>query len=136
MGNFLNKLREFWAKTLPARKKIGKVLTVIGKVLRVTGRWIYRLRGLLISIPVALGALYLAKFNMENLPESVGINLLANGQYSQMIAREAAVMAPLVVTAACLVLVLCSRRIVYPWLIAVFSLVLPLLIYFTNVFPA
>lgn len=136
MGNFLNKLREFWAKTLPARKKTGKVLTVIGKVLREIGKWIYRLRGLLLSIPVALGALYLANFNMENLPESVGINLQANGEYYMMIARETAVMAPLAVTAACLVLVLCSRRIVYPWLIAVFSLVLPLLIYFTNVFPA
>ena len=136
MGNFLNKLREFWAKTLPARKKTGKVLSVTGKVFREIGKWIYRLRGLLLSIPVALGALYLANFNMENLPESVGINLLANGEYSEMIARETAVIVPLVVTAACLALVLVSRRIVYPWLISIFSLVLPLLIYFTNVFPA
>lgn len=136
MDKFLNKLREFWAKTQPARKTTAKVFRVMGNIFRQIGKWIYRLRGVLMAIPVAVGALYLAHYNMENLPEEVGLNLLANGEYSMMVTRDVAVMGPLAVTAVCLLLVFCSRRIIYPWLIAIFSLVLPLVIYFTNVFPA
>ena len=136
MDKFLNKLREFWAKTQPARKTTARVFRVMGNIFRQIGKWIYRLRGILMAIPVAAGALYLAHYNMENLPEEVGLNLLANGEYSMMVTREVAVTGPLAVTAVCLLLVFCSRRIVYPWLIAIFSLVLPLVIYFTNVFPA
>ena len=74
--------------------------------------------------------------NLANLPEEVGINLLANGQYEYLISRGLAVMAPLVVTGACLVMMWFSRRTIYPWLISIFSLVLPWLIWITNVFPA
>ena len=72
---------------------------------------------------------------MKHLPEEVGINLLANGEYQYLISRGLAVMAPLVLTAACLLMVFFSRRTVYPWIISIFSLVLPLLLWFTNVFP-
>lgn len=136
MDKFLNKLREFWKKTQPFRKTTGEVFSVIGNIFRQIGKWIYRLRGVLMAIPVALGALWLANYNMQNLPAKVGLNLLANGEYDMMVTRDVAVMGPLAVTAVCLLLVFCSRRIIYPWLISIFSLVLPVLIYFTNVFPA
>ena len=116
-------------KTLVVLKKIGKVLAEIGK-------WIYRLRGFFMAIPVALAALFLASRNMARLPEEVGINLLANGQYEYLISRGLAVMAPLIVTGVCLLMMWLSRRTIYPWIISIFSLVLPLLIYITNVFPA
>ena len=116
-------------KTLNVLKKIGSVLKSIAK-------WIYRLRGFFMAIPVVLAALYLATKNMARLPDEVGINLLANGQYEYLISRGLAVMGPLVVTGVCLVMMFLSRRTVFPWLISIFSLVLPLLIYITNVFPA
>ena len=47
-----------------------------------------------------------------------------------------AVMIPLGITGGCVVLTLCSRKPLYPWLISVFSLVLPLLIYVINMYPA
>ena len=103
-------------------------------VLKVIGKWIYRLRGLLMAIPVA--ALYLAVQNMARLPEEVGINLLANGQYEYLVSRGLAVLVPLVVTGVCLVMMFLSRRTIYPWIISIFSLVLPWLIWITNVFPA
>lgn len=99
-------------------------------------RWIYNLRGVIFSIPVAIAAVALAIRNYANLPDLVGINIQATGEYAQMISKGVAVWCPLAVTALCLVFVLCSRRIVYPWLISLFSLVLPLFIWFTNVFPA
>ena len=117
-------------------KKTWKVLKKIGYVLGEIGKWIFRLRGFFMAIPVALAALYLAAQNMSRLPEEVGINLQANGQYEYLISRGLAVMAPLVVTGVCLVMMWLSRRTVYPWIISIFSLVLPILIYITNVFPA
>lgn len=106
-----------------------------GKVLKETCRWIYKLRGLFLAIPVAFAAINFAIFNMRNLPDYVGVNFLATGEYARYIGRGTAVMFPLGVTAVCLLLVLFSRRVIYPWIISVFSLVLPWLIYYTNVYP-
>ena len=116
------------------KEKAIKGLVITGKVFKGIGIWIYRLRGFFMAIPVALAALYLAAQNMSRLPEEVGINLLANGEYQYLISRGLAVMAPLVVTGACLLMMLLSRKTVYPWIISIFTLVLPYLIYFTNLY--
>lgn len=110
----------------------GKTVHVIGAI----GSWVYKLRSILLAIPVVIAAVWLALQNMARLPEQVGINLLASGEYQQMVSRSIAVLGPVAVTAVCLLMMFCSRRVVYPWLISVFSLVLPWLIYITNVFPA
>ena len=117
-------------------EKTGKVLKVTGNVFQGIGIWIFRLRGFFMAIPVALAALYLAARNMARLPEEVGINLLANGEYQYLISRSLAVVAPLLVTGVCLLMMWISRRTVYPWIISIFTLVLPILIWITNVFPA
>ena len=131
-----------------ARRTIGKwqiplwlqktlhVFEVIFKVIKGIIRWIFNLRGFFMAIPVALAALYLAAQNMARLPEEVGINLLANGEYQYLISRELAVLVPLVVTGGCLLMMWLSRKTIYPWIISIFTLVLPILIYLTNVFPA
>ena len=98
--------------------------------------WIYRLRSVLLAIPVAVGAIVLALYNQANLPETVGINIQASGEYAETVSRSVAVFGPLAVTAVCLLMVFCSKKVLYPWLISVFSLVLPLLIYITNIFPS
>jgi len=131
-------IREKWNQIQlpPWLEKTWDILKKIGRVLASIGKWIYRLRGFFMAIPVALAALVLASRNMARLPEEVGINLLANGQYEYLIGRGLAVMAPLLVTAVCLVMMWLSRRTIYPWIISIFSLILPWLIYITNVFPA
>lgn len=98
--------------------------------------WVFRLRSVGLAIPVAVGAVGLAVYNEATLPAMVGIDLLASGEYSQMIAREVAVLGPLALTALCLLLMFCSRRVIYPWLISLFSLALPILILITNIFPS
>ena len=98
--------------------------------------WVFRLRSVGLAIPVAVAAVALAVYNEATLPALVGIDLQANGEYAQMIAREIAVLGPLALTALCLLFMFCSRRVVYPWLISIFSLVLPILILITNIFPA
>ncbi len=106
-----------------------------GTALKNICRWIYKLRSLILSIPVAVAAVILAIYNQANLPDMVGINIQATGEYAQMVGKGVAVLGPLAVTAVCLLLMFVSRRVIYPWLISLFSLVLPLLIYFTNIFP-
>ena len=125
-----------WGKTKPARDKIAKVCRTIGKVFYHIGMWIYRLRGVFMAVPVGIAAVWLAIDNTAKLPEEVGINLLANGQYQYVIDRNVAVLGPLAVTAVCLLLMFCSRRMTYPGLISIFSLVIPILLWVTNVFPA
>ena len=98
--------------------------------------WIYQLRKVLLAIPVVFGAIYLARVNWNILPEEVGFSLMANGQFAQMVSRETAVYGPMALTAVCLVLMVCSRRAFYPWLISLFTLALPLLILITNIFPS
>ena len=102
-----------------------------------TSTWgrLYKLRSVILAAPVAVGAVILAIHNQIRLPDMVGINIQANGEYAQMLSKSAAVLGPLAVTAVCLLMVFCSKKVVYPWLISLFSLVLPLLIYITNVFP-
>lgn len=136
MSELKAKWQNFMNKTQPAREKTGKVFRGIGKVISLVATWVYRLRGVLLAIPVAAIAIRLALDNKERLPEVVGINLQKTGEYAMMVTRNVAVMGPLAVTAVCLLLMFMSRRVLYPWLISIFSLVLPWLIYITNVFPA
>ncbi len=109
--------------------KINSLIGFIGSVL-------FRLRKLVLAVPVIYWALKLAMYNRENLPEQVGINLQSSGEFAQMISRDMAIMGPLGLTAACLLLMFCSRKAMYPWAISVFTLVLPLLILFSNLYPA
>ena len=97
-------------------------------------KWAYRLRSVILAIPVAAIAAFLAIYNEATLPSKVGINLQANGEYAQMVSREVAVFGPLAVTAVCLLMTFCSKKVLYPWLISLFSLVLPLVILLTNAF--
>jgi multidrug efflux pump subunit AcrB len=103
--------------------------------LKAVWKWVYRLRSVILAIPVAAGAVILAIHNQANLPDEVGINIQASGEYAEMVGKSVAVLGPLAVTAVCLLMVFCSRKVLYPWLISLFSLALPILIYITNIFP-
>ena len=108
-----------------------KIKFVIGFVIM----FIYRIRSVFLALPVAWAALKLADYNAEHLPEQVGLNLLSNGAFATFISRDLAVTAPLVVTAACLVLMCVSRKALYPWAVSIFTLILPILLLFSNVYP-
>lgn len=131
-----DKWQAFCKKTQPARKKCRDITYKTGRFLRITWAYIYKLRGVLLAVPVAIGAIWLACMNLAKLPDSVGINLLSNGDFSMMVPKVAAVFGPLAVTVLCIVLTLCSRKPLYPWLVSLFTLALPILILVTNIYPA
>ncbi len=106
-----------------------------GSWLHSAGSFFFRFRTLFLAIPVVVAAILLAVHNSKNLPKWVGLQLLSDGSFVQRIPRTAAVFAPLGVTAVCLLLMLGARRKLYPWLISLFSLVIPVLILVLNTYP-
>lgn len=98
--------------------------------------WTYRLRRVWLALPVLVCAIVLAVRNTRILPASVGINLLEDGTYQFMVSRAMAVWVPLGVTVVCLGLMFLSKKIVYPWLISLFTLFVPVLLWILNIFPA
>lgn len=123
--DLINKIKGIWAKVQPTYQKIEEVITVLV-------RCVYRLRKFFLAAPVVYYALKIAGQNMERLPEVVGFNLQTNGEFAAMVSRNYAVYGPLGVTAFCLVLMFSSRKTLFPWIISIFTLVLPYLIYYTN----
>lgn len=112
------------------------VVSKINRIINLIGMWLYHLRKLVMAAPVVYYALKLASYNREHLPEQVGLNLQATGEFAQYISRSMAVMGPLALTAACLFLMFCSRKAMYPWVISIFTLALPVLILVSNLYPA
>lgn len=106
------------------------------KIIGIIVMLLYRMRGVFMAIPVIWYALKLAAYNAKHLPEQVGLNLLSSGAFAMTISRELAVTAPLVVTAACLVLMMFSRKALYPWAVSIFTLILPVLLLVSNLYPA
>ncbi len=129
---FREYLAELYGKIDNTGDTYARVKSIIGVVIMV----IFRLRKVVLAIPVIYYALKLAAFNAANLPEMVGVNLQSNGAFADLITRSTAVMGPLTLTLGCLVLMFFSKKALYPWAVSVFTLVLPLLIWFSNVYPA
>jgi len=115
---------------------VKQVMNTINKVIDIVLTVLFRLRKVFLSIPVVYYAIKLAKYNMENLPTIVGVDLQANGAFAHTISREMAVMGPLGVTAVCLLLMFLSRKALPAWAVSVFSLAIPLLVLISNRYPA
>jgi hypothetical protein len=124
-GTFIDQVKQVFAKIYPVYKKIEEVITVIVQV-------IFRLRKFIMAVPVIYFAVKLARENLNRLPELVGFNIQSNGEFAAMVSRNYAVYGPLAVTGFCLLLMFCSRKTVFPWIVSIFSLALPYLVYYTN----
>lgn len=117
-------------------EKFKAVVSKTNYVINLIGVWLFRLRKIVMAAPVVYVALKLASYNTAHLPEQVGIDLQATGEFAQTISRNLAVTGPLGLTLACLLLMFCSRKTIYPWAISIFTLTLPLLLLLSNTYPA
>lgn len=127
MSTFVEKFKEIWGKIYQIYQKVEEVISIIY-------RCIFKLRKVFLAIPVVLLAIRIASANMDRLPEAVGINMQSNGEFALMVTRNYAVYGPLGITAFCLLLMSFSRKAIYPWVISIFTLVLPYLLYLTNLY--
>lgn len=128
MSTFVEKWKGFWAKISPVYHKTVEVIETICRI-------IFKLRKVFMAIPVVWAALKLAAQNMDRLPEMVGLNLQASGEFATFVTRNYAVYGPLGVTLFCLLLMFCSRKATFPWVISIFTLALPYLIWMINMYP-
>ncbi len=119
--------KEKWGSFLKSAKKIWSI--------------VYLFRGIILSVPVAIAAIRIAFYNRAHLPEAVRFGTAALDSSKNLllktleINRNVAVVVPMLLTFACLSMVLMSKRVIYPWLISVFSLLLPIALLLVNTFP-
>ncbi len=135
-GELKTKTKEAWKGFQADRKQAQKD----GSLFRVICSWVYKLRSAFLAIPVAFIAVIQALGNLVRLPDTVCfyIPALNNGALmaqAVQVGRLVAVLGPALITGVCLLMMFFSRRIVYPWLISVFTLIVPPAIYFFSVFP-
>lgn len=103
--------------------------------------WAYKLRSVLLAIPVAITAVILAIRNISALPYKVSFDMPGFSETGELIFKTifvpqaVAVMGPLAITALCLLIMFCSKKVTYPWLISLFSLLLPIVLLLINTFP-
>lgn len=130
------KVQELRKKARPLVEKAEKGYRKASAVWKKAWPWIWQARKLLLAVPVVYLMLYFARLNWNVLPEQVGLNLQTSGEYAKYITRELAVYGPMGVTGGCLAMMFLSRKTVYPWMICMFSMLLPMLILLTNIFPS
>lgn len=135
-GSFTDKWNGFRDSLSAAVNTTGSVYTKIKNVIGVIVMCLYRLRKVFLAIPVVYYALKIAKYNLANLPQKVGVNLQSTGEFALYLSRNAAVMGPLILTGGCLVMMFFSRKAMYPWAVSIFTLLLPLLLLVSNLYPA
>lgn len=142
-SHLLDKIKNLFKKkdgTEPKEKKPPKEKNGEKSLFSIICLWIFRLRGVFMAIPVACAAIVLAVENMAKLPAKIVFYIptaqdqLLTSKLMEF-SRETAVYFPLAVTGVCLALMICSRRATYPWLISIFTLVLPVFFRFVSVFP-
>ena len=101
-----------------------------------------------LCICLAVIAVIEAMINMNRLPDTmeyatIGLDFDATQtlfgpfvMHIEQLSRETAVMGPLVLTAACLVFTIFSKRTLFPWIVSIFTLVVPILLYLMTQYPA
>ena len=124
----LTELNEEVEETPEERKTAGEKFQSVGKLL-------YRLRSVFLAIPVAVAAVILAIRNAAMLPAQVGIDMQPSGEFMYLMDKSVAVLVPLAITGFCLLLTFFTKRVTYPWLVSVFSLLLPIVLLLINTIP-
>lgn len=130
------KWQAFREKARPWIEKADKGYRKAKHIWKKAWPWIWQARKILLAVPIVYLMLYFARLNWNVLPEMVGLHLQTTGEYARYITRELAVYGPMGVTGGCLAMMFLSRKTVYPWMICMFSMLLPLLILITNIFPS
>ena len=124
LKNMGQKIRGAWNNSASARGKIASFCSA-------TGKWTYKLRAFGLAIPIVAIAVILAVSNMATLPAAIAIGLpnIVNGILvfqEVLVSKILAVFIPLLVTAFCLLMMFLSKRISFPFLVSLFSLILPI----------
>lgn len=131
----MSEKRSFLGWIVTGLEKFGEGICGLGAFFKKNWRLGLEVRKVFLAAPVIALMIWLENECRRRLPELVGINLMASGDFEQLIARDTAIAYTSAITIGCLVLMVFSRKTIYPWLISLFSLLLPVLLIVTNTFP-
>ena len=146
LDNLVDKWNTWINTPRPRLDQTVKGVRKVGWYLATLWHYIYLLRGVILSIPVAAVAVVLASKCNTTLPQTVevvlpGIQVGAEDSlfgflvyHTEFLHRGTVVMMPLLLTIACLLLTICSKRMLYPWLISVFTLIVPVFLLVTHLY--
>lgn len=139
MGFISNMAEKFrYAEEEEQEQQLSPFMRVIRKIQKVIGiivKIIYHLRKVILAAPVVYYGLKLAAYNTMHLPDQVGVLLQSDGTFAMEFAKSMAVMGPMVITGGCLAMMFLARKALYPWAVSVFSLILPILLLISNLYP-
>lgn len=135
-NQFAVKWKRFCKAAGPKLKRAKEVTDKALEKIAVVCRYIAKFKKIFLALPVLIVALIMAFVNLFTLPDMVGFMLQGDGSFAFEIVREIAVLVPLVITLVGLLLLFISKRTMTPWMVSMCTLLLPLLLYFTNVFPS
>lgn len=132
--DFIKSLQYRWAKLKPGIDKKAEAFDRFSKKLLEQWKVVEKFKKLLLSVPVAAMAIILAVVNLFELPALVDLGITDGGGEAIEIYREFAVLGPLTLTILSLLMVFASKRTLTPWMVSVFSLLLPIVLLLTNAF--
>ncbi len=136
IDSFMVKWEAFLEKARPTFQKMGNCCARAGDAVVRAWNYVMMFKKIFLTVPIAVLAVIMALRNLFELPAMVGLILEENGEFSLEVIREVAVLGPMAITAICLLLVFVSKRTLTPWMVSLFSLLLPIWILFINTFPA
>lgn len=107
--------------------------------LRAAAKMVYKFRSLFMAIPVVACSINLALVSAAKLPSKLMLSIPALEQRELVLRlvemdKTTAIFVPVLITAVCLLLMFCSRRQLFPWLISIFSLILPVTLIVAGMF--
>lgn len=107
--------------------------------LRAAAKVVYKFRSLFMAIPVVACSINLALVSAAKLPAKLMLSIPAVQERELVLKlvemdKTTAIFVPVLITAVCLLLMFCSRRQLFPWLISIFSLILPVTLIVAGMF--
>ena len=147
MDNLIEKWYRFVDKVSPFFEGVSRVFRAIVRGFQDLWRYVFWFRSIVLGAPLAGAAIIIATRSAQRLPETVNYikftldTEAANALFGlfvmtqETITRTQAVMIPLALTAVCIVLMILSKRMLYPFMIGLLTLALPYIIYFFTVYP-
>lgn len=147
MDDLIEKWYRFVDTISPVIDGTVHVFRSIGRTMRNLWKYIFWFRSVVLGAPLGVAACVQAARNVNRLPELVAytkfvVDAEAPGALmglfvmsTEYISRNLAVMIPLGLTGLCIVLMVLSKRMLFPFIIGVMTVLLTEAIYWLGLFP-
>lgn len=147
LDNLIDRWDRMIARCSPFFEGMAHFFRSIGRTFSNLWKYIFWFRSVLVGAVMGVAAVVLAAYNRTRLPETVDyikVTLDAEAENALLglfvmsadsVSRDWAVMIPVALTAGCIVMMIFSKRMMFPCMIGLLTLLLPQIIYWFTIFP-